>query len=108
MGRDTIRPDMAFHQFQHGGGADRVRKVRISPGPNFGPKRASMARYWAGLNRITPAQKPHKTSLLGMSRDDTGSARSLNNYGKVLKTELRLVLTQPANGGDRGELPRNS
>ncbi|HMD64762.1 MAG TPA: hypothetical protein VKF83_12435 [Stellaceae bacterium] len=31
-----------------------------------------------------------------------------NNYGKVLKTELRRVLAQPANGGDRGELRLNS
>ena len=31
-----------------------------------------------------------------------------NNYGKVLKTELRRVLAQPANGGDGDELPPNS
>lgn len=44
----------------------------VRGGPDFGLRQG---RYWAGLNRITPAQKPHKISLLahrGMTREALG------------------------------------
>ena len=74
--------------------AELLVESEIGPGPNFGPKRAGTGRNQAGSNGTRLARKPQKTSLFGMRRNNVGMSRSLNNYGKVMKTELRRLLAE--------------
>jgi hypothetical protein len=66
--------------------------------PKFGPKRSVTERNEARREGITSAAKRLKIACFVTSRDGTGCSQSLNNYGKVLKTELRGLLMEPAGG----------
>jgi hypothetical protein len=52
-----------------------------------------MDRYNAGWLNRELARYVAETLPSGIRRDGSGRQRSLNNYGKVLKTELRRLLS---------------
>jgi hypothetical protein len=60
--------------------------------PKFGPKCPVTERNEAGQDRITSATKRLKIARFVTKGNRAGCAQSLNNYGKVLKTELRRQL----------------